>query len=1031
MNYKLLLLGFLSLGFARISAQTFPLQVKDEKLTYVTDERGNRILDYSSCGYHNSEQPIPDVANAVFVSWQPGDNSSRIQRAIDYVSSLALDKNGFRGAVLLDKGTFELNESLRISVSGVVLRGSDREQTVLLKKGVDRGALLYIEGRNDLAVTDTLDVLTSYVPVNTCTFQVTNNVQLVSGERVRIVRPSTKEWIASVGCDIFGGGISALGWKEGEMDLVWDRSVSKADGNQLTLDAPLTMALDNKWGTVKVLRYSWPGRIAEAGLENLTLASDYNKKYPKDEDHCWTGVSIENAENCWVRRVNFKHFAGSAVIIQRTGSKTTVEDCVSTEPVSEIGGMRRSTFYTMGQQTLFQRCYSKQGIHDFSAGFCAAGPNAFVQCDSEESLGFSGSIDSWACGLLFDVVNIDGHDLVFKNLGQDKNGVGWNTGNSLFWQCTAAGIECYSPARDAVNRAYGCWAQFSGDGQWAESNNHVHPRSLFYAQLAARLNKDCSDQARILPRATNATSSPTVEAAMEMAKEAYTPRLTMQKWIEEAPYTASVSSGKLKSLEDLKFKTPIYKEKEDHLFAIINGRMQVDGRLLVGGRQEVPWWNGKLRTSFLSKAKPHITRFVPGREGLGLTDRIDSTVNYMVKNQILVLDHNYGLWYERRRNDHERNMHADAEVWAPFNEMPYSRSGQGEAQDRLSKYDLNKFNPWYWNRLKRFVDVADRDGLVLLHDHYNQHNIIEEGAHWCDYPWRSANNINQLGFAEKTVFSGDKRVYMAEQFYDITRPVIREYHSKFIRQSVNVFHDNNGVVHSIGLEYTGPLNFMNFWLEEVNACDNHQLVALTATKDVQDSVLKDKKHTLMVDVIDIRQWHYRADGTLYEPQGGVSLALRQHARLIDPGTVSCASVYRAVREYRCKYPDKAVVYNGSTIRVPRNAMNWAIFMAGGSFAKIPPIDELPVYEKASSFSPIDRQTDMDTQWVMGAVGKGYLGYCVKNEINLDLMGDRETYKVFWIDPDKGTVIKEDGSVRGGGKVILKAPAESSICFLQL
>ena len=30
---------------------------------------------------------------------------------------------------------------LRISVSGGVLRGSDREQTVLLKKGVDRGAL--------------------------------------------------------------------------------------------------------------------------------------------------------------------------------------------------------------------------------------------------------------------------------------------------------------------------------------------------------------------------------------------------------------------------------------------------------------------------------------------------------------------------------------------------------------------------------------------------------------------------------------------------------------------------------------------------------------------------------------------------------------------------------------------------------------------------------------------------------------------------------------------------------------------------
>ena len=100
-----------------------------------------------------------------------------------------------------------------------------------------------------------------------------------------------------------------------------------------------------------------------------------------------------------------------------------------------------------GQQTLFQRCYSEQGIHDFAAGYCAAGPNAFVQCDSYESLGFSGSIDAWACGLLFDVVNIDGHNLTFKNLGQDKNGAGWNTANSLFWQCTAAEIECYAPAK--------------------------------------------------------------------------------------------------------------------------------------------------------------------------------------------------------------------------------------------------------------------------------------------------------------------------------------------------------------------------------------------------------------------------------------------------------------------------------------------------------------------------------------------------------------------------------------------------------
>lgn len=938
MNYKLLLIGLLSLGFAQGVAQTFPLQVKEEKLTYLTDDRGNRILDYSSCGYRNSEQPIPDVVNAVFVPWQAGDNSARIQHAIDYVSSLTPDKSGFRGAVLLDKGVFDLEESLRIPVSGVVLRGSDKDQTILQKKGVDRGALLYIEGRNDLLVTDTLDVLTPYLPVNACTFQVTNQIQLNVGDRIQIVRPSTKEWIASIGCDIFGGGIGALGWKEGDTDLVWDRTVSRADGNQITVDAPLTVALDSQWGTTKVLRYSWPSRVTNVGLENLTLLSAYNPKYSKDEDHCWTGVSIENAENCWVRRVNFKHFAGSAVMVQRTGSKITVEDCMSTEPVSEIGGMRRCTFYTMGQQTLFQRCYSKHGIHDFAAGYCAAGPNAFVQCDAEESLGFSGSIDAWACGLLFDIVNIDGHNLTFKNLGQDKNGAGWNTANSLFWQCTAAEIECYSPARDAENRAYGCWAQFSGNGQWAQSNNHVHPRSLFYAQLAERLNEDCSVRARILPRATNATSSPTVEAAMKLAKEAYTPRLTLEKWIKEAPYTASVSSEKLKTVEALKFKTPAKQDKVNHIFAIVDGRLVMDGCLLVGGRQEVPWWNGKLKTNWLPKAKPHITRFVPGREGLGLTDRIDSTVNYMVKNQILVLDHNYGLWYERRRDDHERVRRRDGDVWGPFYEQPFGRSGEGTAWEGLSKYDLNRPNAWYWNRLKQFAEKGAEQGLLLFHENYFQHNILEAGAHWVDCPWRSSNNINQTDLPEPVPFAGDKRIFVADMFYDINHPVRRAYHKKYIRQCLDNFADDANVVQLISAEFTGPLHFVQFWLDVIGEWEKETgkkaTVALSTTKDVQDAILNDPDRAKLVDIIDIRYWHYKVDG-VYAPEGGKNLAPRQHARKMKVGKVTFREAYRAVSEYRKKFPEKAVTYYAQNYP----DMAWAVFMAGGSCPVLPVSDK--------------------------------------------------------------------------------------------
>lgn len=74
------------------------------------------------------------------------------------------------------------------------------------------------------------------------------------------------------------------------------------------------------------------------------------------------------------RRCSFVHLAGSAVNLQKETSRITVEDCVAREPVSgKIGGWRRSTFLTRGQQNLIQRCVSRNGIHDFVADFCAAG----------------------------------------------------------------------------------------------------------------------------------------------------------------------------------------------------------------------------------------------------------------------------------------------------------------------------------------------------------------------------------------------------------------------------------------------------------------------------------------------------------------------------------------------------------------------------------------------------------------------------------------------------------------------------------
>ena len=134
-------------------------------------------------------------------------------------------------------------------------------------------------------------------------------------------------------------------------------------------------------------------------------------------------------------------------------------------------------------------------------------------------------------------------------------------------------------------------------------------------------------------------SSPTVEVAMELAKEAYKPRLTLEHWIGDNKFAPSVASTGVKSIDDIKEKKSAALANSSSTAAklltqpevtVTNGRIQMDGALLVGGSHTTPWWNGKLKTNYLKKASPAITRFVPGRRrDWELTDRIDSVVDFI------------------------------------------------------------------------------------------------------------------------------------------------------------------------------------------------------------------------------------------------------------------------------------------------------------------------------------------------------------------------------------------------------------------
>ena len=603
---------------------------------------------------------------------------------------------------------------------------------------------------------------------------------------------------------------------------------------------------------------------------------------------------------------------------------------------------------------------------------------------------------------MFDIVNIDGHDIHLGNLEQWQSGTGWNTANSMLWQCTASTLWCYSPDEDNRCSANGCWGTLTGNAEWLSSNSHVKPRSLFYDQLEKRLkalNLPETDAVKpyILPRDLEGTTSPTVEQAMYMAQVSLTePRLTMEMWLDSIEYTAPINSNGVKSIDDVKMAKTKAVQQPTRDYKVNNGYLTMDNKLMTGNQYDIPWWSGSVKDNFTRRgARPAITRFVPGREGTGWTDRIDSVISFMEKRHFAALDHHYGLWYDIRRTDHERVRRADGDVGAPFYEQAFSRTGRGTAWDGLSLYDLEKPNEWYWMRLNEFAAKGNPKGILLFNQHYFQHNILEAGAHWVDCPWRPVNNVNSTDFPEPVPFTGDKRIFMAEQFYDVNNPDLWPLHRHYIRMCLDKLKDQPNVVHFISAEYTGPLHFTRFWLQTIAEWEaetgRHPLVALSCTKDAQDALLSDPILNKVVDIIDIRYWHYNTK-ELWAPAAGKNMAPRQWMRKWGAGKTGFDEAYKAVREYRDKYPDKAVTFYAQQYPT----YGWAILMAGGSLPNVM-IGSEKLQADICSMKPLDGTGCL----VLGNGQKGYLVYAQESSVSLPVESGK--YNIHTINTHTGEV----------------------------
>lgn len=209
----------------------------DHKLRYRADERGNRIMDFSFAGYKGGGVRLPDAPVAKTLSPLEGDNTAQIQAAIAEVSIRTPDANGLRGAVVLKAGDYNLEATITIAASGVVLRGSGSASsgTVIHLTGAPH-RFLEIRGAGVLrAVGDSAAITDAYIPSGANSFHVDDASAFHAGDAVVVRRPVTEAWVHFMGMDTLVRDGKAQTWIKAGSSIHTDRTIQTISGKLITL----------------------------------------------------------------------------------------------------------------------------------------------------------------------------------------------------------------------------------------------------------------------------------------------------------------------------------------------------------------------------------------------------------------------------------------------------------------------------------------------------------------------------------------------------------------------------------------------------------------------------------------------------------------------------------------------------------------------------------------------------------------------------------------------------------------------------
>ncbi len=530
-------IAFISFGIVQAQESTLVYPGVDGKLVYVPHANNaesnnvNVIPDFSNVGYMDGTMGIPVGDVPVKITLNPtasGEDRTRIQEAIDFVCNMPPDANGFRGAVLLKKGTYRLNDgkisvltdgygfALRIWTSGVVLRGEGQgaDGTILYSDFAQNHTMITLEPPTQSTSESNMTRITdAYVGTGAKTFTVADASAYAIGDLIFVRFTPNDAWFSDLKVTT-GGYINnpldywtVAGEKEA-YNIGFKRKITAKVGNTVTLDCPVVQPMQTKYGGGQITKYTTAGRLSKCGIEDIRIVGIQDGGDPTvsgNGNRLRVGIRPRYIDNSWVHGVTVTRTSEAAVMTW-SAMNLTVEEGAYIDPRGTISGGWRYGFCLDAGSTrvLFQRCYSDYGRHDFVTHARIPGPNVFVDCVSQHGLNVLGPHHRWAVGTLFDNIKA-GSSMEITEYAIGTAGHAWCGAQTVGWNLECSSYVC-DAAMGAQNYLIGsigaenhgavshdAHPDYIFRGYWEKSGTdgiHVNTRSLFLKQLEDRLGVD-------------------------------------------------------------------------------------------------------------------------------------------------------------------------------------------------------------------------------------------------------------------------------------------------------------------------------------------------------------------------------------------------------------------------------------------------------------------------------------------------------------------------------------------------------------